>query len=492
MTNRETLWEQYDDARFALLMDEVIRQESARLEELNQSLSADPSAALPESAERRCRQTMDRFFAGQRRRHRRQASRRIFHRVAMAAAVAALMFTTAFALSEDFRVSTMNLLITVEEQYTELTMRPADETPQEPQNEAELAYFENLEIGWLPEGFTCTTTIPNQQAEFRDGTGLSLVISLYALEDAPAADTDGADRTETLSLNGLDALLVEKDGATTCCVTDTENGVCFTVWTSDGIDPAVSQKIAENLRYVQPEDWPVFEDLEVGWIPSGYTLEANYPNSLYGYTNPDGTYFIIDRSSGSGNMDIDTEDADQIDHLTINGMDTLRVFKKGIIHTVMMDTEHNLIYRVWTSAGIPLEVNQKIAESMHYVEPAEPEPAQGPLVPDLAHVEVGWVPDGFVCGLSTPGSYAGYRNESGAVININVETGNKKVLNTEDADSVDTGLCINGREAVRICKAGYMECVVMEPAYDLYVHVWTDGISQEDNQKIAENLRFFD
>lgn len=492
MTNREVLWEQYDDAYFALLMDEVIRQESARLEALNQSLAADPAAALPESAEHRCRQAIEHFFALQRRRHHRQVSRRIFNRVAMAAAVAALLFTTAFALSEDFRVSTMNLFITVEDQYTELTMKPADETPQEPQDEAELAYFENLEIGWLPDGFTCTTSIPNQQAEFRDSSGLSLVIGLYSLEDAPEIDTDGADRTETISINGLDALRVQKDGATTCCITDAENGVYLTVWTSEGIDPSVNQQIAENLRYVNPDAWPVFEDLEVGWIPYGYTLEMNYPNSMYGYTKPDGTCFVLDRSDGSGNISIDTEDADQIDHLTINGVETLRVFKANDINTVMMDTEHNLIYRVWTSAGIPLEVNQKIAESIDYVEPAEPAQEQEPPVPDLAHVEVGWVPDGFVCGLSTPGSYVGYRNDAGAVINIDVETGNEKSLNTEDADSVETGLCINGRDAVRICKSGYIECVVTDPEHDLHVHVWTAGISQEDNQKIAENLRFFD
>ena len=110
-----------------------------------------------------------------------------------------------------------------------------------------------------------------------------------------------------------------------------------------------------------------FDDLEIGWMPEGYTCTMNYPNSLYGFENDSGDAFVIDRTNGTANMSIDTEDAESIENIVINGLETLRVTKQGCINTIMMDTEHGIFIRVWTSAGISLETNQKMAESIKYI-----------------------------------------------------------------------------------------------------------------------------
>ena len=123
MTRREKLEEQYEDAYFALLMDAVAEKEGARLEELNDQLNQDPGAAVPEEADRRCRKVIDQHFAAQRHSGYWRTTKRVLNRVAIVAAVMMLLFTTAFALSEDFRISTLNLLITVEERYTRLEMK---------------------------------------------------------------------------------------------------------------------------------------------------------------------------------------------------------------------------------------------------------------------------------------------------------------------------------------------------------------------------------
>ena len=56
MTNRERLQENYEDALFALLMDDVARTEGKRLIRENEALQADPNAAVPENIDRRCMQ----------------------------------------------------------------------------------------------------------------------------------------------------------------------------------------------------------------------------------------------------------------------------------------------------------------------------------------------------------------------------------------------------------------------------------------------------
>lgn len=255
MAKLDHLQDQYEDAYFALLMQEAMEQDGVRLEQLNETLRNDPDAAVPEEIDQACLGAMDRYFAQKKRAGHQRTAKTILGRIGIAAAIIVLLFTTAFALSEEFRVSTLNLLITVEEQYTELHMEKAE-----------------------------------------------------ASADNPAPITSDA---------------------------------------GSGTD--------------------YFDDLEIGWMPEGYTCTKNYPNSMYGFENESGDAFVIDRASGTTNMSVDTEDAESVEYIDINGIETLRITKQGCIHTIMMDTEHGIFIRVWTSAGIPPEANQKMAESIKYI-----------------------------------------------------------------------------------------------------------------------------
>lgn len=54
MRNRDKLVEQYEDALFALLMDEVARSEGEAALLLNEQLQNDPNAEVPEEIRDRC------------------------------------------------------------------------------------------------------------------------------------------------------------------------------------------------------------------------------------------------------------------------------------------------------------------------------------------------------------------------------------------------------------------------------------------------------
>ena len=255
MTRLDYLQDQYEDAYFALLMHEVAEQEGVRLEKLNEELQNNPAVAVPEKIDRKCLKTIDQYFAQKRRADHWRTSKKILSRVGIVAAIVMLLFTTAFALSEKFRVTTLNLLITIEEKYTELHMEEAED----------------------PTAGSASVT------------------------------------------------------------TDTSTGSDY------------------------------FDDLEIGWMPEGYTCTVNSPNSVYGFENDAGDAFVIDRVSGTTERSVDTENAESIENIVINGLETLRVTKQGCINTIMMDTEHGIFIRVWTSAGISLETNQKMAESIKYI-----------------------------------------------------------------------------------------------------------------------------
>ena len=123
MSRYEQLLEDYEDAYFALLMDKVAKQEGERLEQLNQELIEDPNFEVPKTTDQKCLRTIKQCFARQQRRTALRSATRILHFAAIVVAVSVLLFTTAFAVSEDFRVATRNLLITVNERYTDFRMK---------------------------------------------------------------------------------------------------------------------------------------------------------------------------------------------------------------------------------------------------------------------------------------------------------------------------------------------------------------------------------
>ena len=62
MNRRQKLQDAYEDALFALLMEDVIEEEGKRLAEENEQLKNDPSAAVPEELHERCVETIHRAF----------------------------------------------------------------------------------------------------------------------------------------------------------------------------------------------------------------------------------------------------------------------------------------------------------------------------------------------------------------------------------------------------------------------------------------------
>lgn len=70
MNEDEQLYEQYEDAFFALLMNRVAEANGKELMQKNEELLADPNAAVPESLSKRCLQILEKIkekYSGKRR-----------------------------------------------------------------------------------------------------------------------------------------------------------------------------------------------------------------------------------------------------------------------------------------------------------------------------------------------------------------------------------------------------------------------------------------
>ena len=221
MTRREKLQEAYEDALFALLMEDVIEEEGQRLADKNARLNANPDAAIPPTLDERCRTTIRRKH-GQRRRRETglqlgRITYRAFSKVAVVVVICMLLFTAAYAVSPDLRVKTLNLLIEVSDVKTTLSMgSTAEPEPANDTSAAVQAVYERFgyRIPELPDGMVLVkSSVSDSIAVLRyENEKGSSVIFFFATTDGGEynIDTEDAQRVEHISIDDFEGLLSEK------------------------------------------------------------------------------------------------------------------------------------------------------------------------------------------------------------------------------------------------------------------------------------------
>ncbi len=253
VTRHERLVEAYEDAYFDLLMEEVAEMEGAEWERRLEELENDPSAVVPEEVDRKCRQTIERCFARKKRQKGLRIAGKALNRIAVFVAIVSMMITTVLAVSEDARVAAANLLITVNERYTEFRMEPDvthDKFENVPTDEIlDGDYFSKIHIGWLPEGFFYSGGTPDAIAEFENAEEHIIIISCTDGEATLQIDTEEADSVDYIEVNGYQVIQVLKKGRTQLVLINEKESIFVSIYASKGILPDTAIKIAENISF---------------------------------------------------------------------------------------------------------------------------------------------------------------------------------------------------------------------------------------------------
>ena len=97
MKNREQLWEDYEEARFALLMDTLAEAEGEEALRLSEALNRDPEGVLPPEVDRRCEAVIRGAFVQRRLHATGRTAVRWLTKVLVAATLVAFMFAAAWA-----------------------------------------------------------------------------------------------------------------------------------------------------------------------------------------------------------------------------------------------------------------------------------------------------------------------------------------------------------------------------------------------------------
>ena len=241
MTRRELLQDRYEDALFALLMDDVATAEGKRAAVENERLKNDPSAEIPAGMEMRSLQTIRRCFAWRDLYSVGRFTVKAMKRVVMAAGVAAILFTGAFAASETVRLNTLNLIIEVFDTTT--TFRFVDQ-PVETESLS-------LEVGWLPEGYVLESQGQDETSmwyQYQKSENESFHIDyMLTLGAGVGVDTEDA-KTKDIEVQGTKAMLAEKENEVRVVWT-IKDGTALIGIVGEGIDRDDLLRVANGLKY---------------------------------------------------------------------------------------------------------------------------------------------------------------------------------------------------------------------------------------------------
>ena len=180
MDENERLYERYEDAVFALLMDKVAEENGKKLLQQNEELLADPDAAVPETLSKRCLRTIEKAYRKSQWKAAAKKVTRALNRVALWILVPLFLFGTAFAASETVRVKTLNFLVTNFEFGTEFLI---DNTSSSAQQESMMPSIEDC----IPPDYNLISQSSTSLFEkylYANDSDSEVSIVIYALENA--------------------------------------------------------------------------------------------------------------------------------------------------------------------------------------------------------------------------------------------------------------------------------------------------------------------
>lgn len=244
MTKREQLREEYEDALFALMMDEFAVAEGEKALEENERLKKDPDFVVPTEVERRCLKTISRHCTEQSIHAAGRTFSRIVSKVAIVALVGMLLFTTAFAASPEFRVSTLNWVIEVFDSKTEFSL--SDQNVTEDSNDMSYTFTAD----WLPESYVlseekCSKFSIRKVYKAKDKNEIRIAMFIGG-NSTLGLDTENAD-VKSISIQGIDALLITEEGMVQVAWADETQQIYIVI---DGHEDQTEEiiNIAKNLR----------------------------------------------------------------------------------------------------------------------------------------------------------------------------------------------------------------------------------------------------
>lgn len=241
-SRRKMLEKQYEQAAFALLLDDLMAEEGTAL--LRETV---PSADVPPEADARCRRTIRRAGAGVRRRQALRFMGKAVSRVAVVFLVAAVAVAVPFCTVSAFRDAALGYVIRTFDAGTDISLYGNSENP---------PYPGGGHPTWFPDGtWTLTETMRDASmyiVKYKDAAGDCIEYSeLSAAGSGLTIDTENAVVKTDAAVRGWPATISIKENRSIAVWLDEENGIfCLLLLYGDHMDTGEETllRIAENIK----------------------------------------------------------------------------------------------------------------------------------------------------------------------------------------------------------------------------------------------------
>lgn len=232
MDENERLYERYEDAVFALLMDRVAEENGKKLLLQNEELLADPNAAVPETLSKRCLRTIEKAYRKSQWKAAAKKVTQVLNRVALWILVPLFLFGAAFAASETVRVKTLNFLLTNFEFGTEFRIEnTASATPQQ----QSMTPIVDDCIPFDYDLISQSSTSLFEKYLYANDSDSELSIIIYALENFGGAITIDTEDAEVWynTIDDQSVMYVQKADTYQAVWTDVENQKMYVLSSSN-------------------------------------------------------------------------------------------------------------------------------------------------------------------------------------------------------------------------------------------------------------------
>ena len=243
MTKKEELWENYEDAMFAILMDAVARQEGEKGLQQMKELEKDPAARVPEEVQKKAEKTMRKALAAREREPVKHVTMKVAKRVAIVVFAAVLLAVGTFAAFPEVRATVFNTVIRTFEDHTEFEFSSTGSS-----GGSGLA----ISLDWMPEGFVLTEQGEDPLSVWQRYTDeQDEEKTIYVSEDALggqslAVDTEDADVTE-IEIQGYQGTLITKEAWSCILYTVPEQSIVVHLQ-AEFLPVSDLIKVAESIR----------------------------------------------------------------------------------------------------------------------------------------------------------------------------------------------------------------------------------------------------
>ena len=251
MANRKQLQERYEEAMFALLLDDVAEEEGQELLKLAEELNHDPDAAVPEELDQSCKKLISDAVRKEKLRRTGRVTIRVLRKVAIVAIAAVMLFAVAYATIPEFRVGFLNLMLTIADDGTDLTLH-SNESGSVQNSNSVVSHYTMPEIPAEYKLIICDETETGRDYWYQteDGKIIAIDMSYEFGSTVYTVDTEDAVVTD-VNINGYAGICSEKIAFQDVIIAwaDTDHAVFFSIW-SNTLDKEPALDMAEAIKYV--------------------------------------------------------------------------------------------------------------------------------------------------------------------------------------------------------------------------------------------------